>query len=56
MSNWVKDTIRSRLPAWGVVMITAAVVGAVSASVAVFALGRATNRETELMVESDVGE
>jgi len=54
--GWVKDTLRARLPAWGLVMITAATVGAISASVAVFALGRATDRDTELVVESEVEE
>lgn len=51
--GWV-NTIQSRIPAWGVAVITAAVVGAISASIAVFALGRATNQESELVVESDV--
>lgn len=54
--GWVKDTIRSRFPDWSLVMITAATVGAVSASIAVFALGRVTDRDTELVVESDVEE
>lgn len=52
--GWVKDTVQSRVPAWGVVMITAATVGAISASIAVFALGRVTDRGTELAVESEV--
>lgn len=54
--GWVKDTIQSRVPAWGVAVITAAVVGAVSASIAVLALGRVTNRDTELFVHSEVEE
>lgn len=52
--GWVKDTVRSRVPAWGVVVITAAAVGAASASVAVMALGRATNQNDELVVQSEV--
>jgi hypothetical protein len=54
--GWVKDTVQSRVPAWGVVTITAAAVGAVSASLAVIALGRVTDRGTELAVESEVEE
>lgn len=52
--QWVIDWLRSRVPAWGVVVITAAVVGAVSASLAVLALGRATDRDAELFAESEV--
>lgn len=56
MIGWVKDTIRDRIPAWGVVVITAAAVGAAAASVAVMALGRAANQNEEMVVESEVEE
>jgi hypothetical protein len=55
--NWVISVARSRLsqiPGWAVVLITAAAVGAVSASIAVMALGRVKNRVDELPVESEV--
>jgi hypothetical protein len=54
--EWVIDAVRSRVPAWGVVLITAAAVGAVSASLAVLALGRATGEDGELVVQSEVEE
>jgi hypothetical protein len=59
MMSWVISVARSRLsqiPAWVLVLITAAAVGAVSASVAVMALGRVKNQVDELPVESEVEE
>lgn len=52
--GWVNNMIQSRVPAWGVAVITAAAVGAVSASIAVIALGRVTDRGTELVVQSEM--
>lgn len=51
--GWVKDTVRSRLPAWIIVLSVSAVIGATSAVISVAAYRDLKNRDSPISVPSE---